>query len=173
MIPPSGPAWAALLDAAHQAGADVLICGTRGRGAFARALLGSTSSSLLHHADIPLLVVPDGGGALDGPVVAAYDGSEEAGRALGAVGRLLTGRATVVVHAWDVARASGQEYHADPASLQVSMAFLQESAKPGQEHTREGIFGPVVPCAPDAPLLDRVAGLSGRDPGLGVAGRAQ
>jgi uncharacterized protein (TIGR03086 family) len=79
----------------------------------------------------------------------------------------------VVVHAWDVARASGQEYHADPASLQVSMAFLQESAKPGQEHTREGIFGPVVPCAPDAPLLDRVAGLSGRDPGLGVAGRAQ
>jgi nucleotide-binding universal stress UspA family protein len=97
----SGPAWATLLDAAHQLGADVLICGTRGRGGFARALLGSTSSSLLHHADIPLLVVPDGGGALDGPVVAAYDGSEEAGRALGAVGRLLTGRATVVVHAWE------------------------------------------------------------------------
>jgi nucleotide-binding universal stress UspA family protein len=100
-VRPSAPAWAALLDAAHRLGADVLICGTRGRGAFARALLGSTSSSLLHHADRPLLVVPDGGGALDGPVVAAYDGSEGAQRAIQAVGRLLTGRATVVVHAWE------------------------------------------------------------------------
>ena len=45
---PSAPAWAALLDAAHRLGAHVLICGTRGRGAFARALLDSTSSSLLH-----------------------------------------------------------------------------------------------------------------------------
>jgi nucleotide-binding universal stress UspA family protein len=101
IVSPSGPAWAALLDTAHRLGADVLICGTRGRGGFARALLGSTSSSLVHHTDIPLLVVPDGGGALDGPVVAAYDGSEEAGRAIQAVGRLLAGRATVVVHAWE------------------------------------------------------------------------
>jgi nucleotide-binding universal stress UspA family protein len=100
-VRPSGPAWAALLDAAHRVDADVLVCGTRGRGAFARALLGSTSSSLLHHTDIPLLVVPDGGGALDGPVVAAYDGSEAAERAIQAVGRLLAGRATVVVHAWE------------------------------------------------------------------------
>jgi nucleotide-binding universal stress UspA family protein len=100
-VPPSAPAWAALLDAAHRLGADVLICGTRGRGAFARALLGSTASSLLHHTDLPLLVVPDGGGAVDGPVVAAYDGSDGARRAIEAVGRLLTGRATVVVHAWE------------------------------------------------------------------------
>jgi nucleotide-binding universal stress UspA family protein len=100
-VPASGPAWAALLDAAHRLGADVLVCGTRGRGAFARALLGSTASSLLHHTDLPLLVVPDGGGALDGPVVAAYDGSDGAQRAIQAAGRLLTGRATLVVHAWE------------------------------------------------------------------------
>jgi nucleotide-binding universal stress UspA family protein len=100
-VSPSAPAWPALLDAAHGLGADVLVCGTRGRGAFARALLGSTSSSLLHQTDIPMLVVPDGGGALDGPVIAAYDGSEGAGRAIEAVGRLLPGRATVVVHAWE------------------------------------------------------------------------
>jgi nucleotide-binding universal stress UspA family protein len=95
------PAWEALLDAAHQIGADVLACGTRGRGAFARALLGSTSSRLLHHTDVPLLVVPDGGGTLDGPVVAAYDGSQGATRAIEVVGRLLSGRPTVVVHAWE------------------------------------------------------------------------
>jgi nucleotide-binding universal stress UspA family protein len=100
-VDPSAPAWAALLDAAHRLGADVLACGTRGRGAFARALLGSTSSRLLHHTDVPLLVVPDGGGALDGPAVAAYDGSQGSTRAIEVVGRLLSRRPTVVVHAWE------------------------------------------------------------------------
>ena len=100
-VDPSAPAWAALLDAAHRVAADVIACGTRGRGAFARALLGSTSSRLLHDTDVPLLVVPDGGGTLDGPVVAAYDGSRGATRAIQVVGRLLGGRAAVVVHAWE------------------------------------------------------------------------
>jgi nucleotide-binding universal stress UspA family protein len=100
-VGPSAPAWAALLDAAHRLGVDVLVCGTRGRGAFARALLGSTSSRLLHHTDVPLLVVPDGGGTLEGPIVAAYDGSQGATRAIQVVGRLLGGRPTVVAHAWE------------------------------------------------------------------------
>jgi nucleotide-binding universal stress UspA family protein len=101
VVRPSDPAWAALIDAAHGLGADVIVCGTRGRGAFARAVLGSTSSSLLHHTDMPLLVVPDGSGALDGPVVVAYDGSEGAKRAVQAAGRLLPGHPAVVVHAWE------------------------------------------------------------------------
>jgi nucleotide-binding universal stress UspA family protein len=100
-VPAQAPAWAGLLEAAGQLGADVLVCGTRGRGGFARALLGSTSSSLLHHAELPVLVVPDGAGRLDGPVVVAYDGSEGAKHAIEAVGRLLPGRTTVVVHAWE------------------------------------------------------------------------
>jgi nucleotide-binding universal stress UspA family protein len=100
-VPAQAPAWAALLDAAGRIGADVLVCGTRGRGAFARALLGSTSSKLLHHAELPLLVVPDGAGRLDGPVIVAYDGSDGAQHAIAAVGRLLPGRSTVVVHAWE------------------------------------------------------------------------
>jgi nucleotide-binding universal stress UspA family protein len=99
-VAPTTPAWAALLDAAHRLDAAVLVCGTRGRGAFARALLGSTSTSLLHNTDVPLLLVPDGGGALDGPVVVAYDGSDGAKRAIEAAGRLFSGRA-VVVHAWE------------------------------------------------------------------------
>jgi nucleotide-binding universal stress UspA family protein len=101
--PAHAQAWAAVLEAAHQVDADVLVCGTRGRGAFARALLGSTSSSLLHHTDLPLLLVPDGGGRLDGPVIAAYDGSESAERAITTVGRLLGSRPVIVVHAWDSA----------------------------------------------------------------------
>jgi nucleotide-binding universal stress UspA family protein len=100
-VDPSTPAWAALLDAAHRVGADVLACGPRGRGTFARALLGSTSFRLVHHTDVPLLVVPNGGGTLDGPVVVAYDGSQGATRAIQVVGRLLGGRPTVVVHVWE------------------------------------------------------------------------
>jgi nucleotide-binding universal stress UspA family protein len=99
---PHAPAWSALLDAAHSAGADVIVCGTRGRGGFSRALLGSTSTSLLHHSDLPLLVVPDGGAArLDGPALIAYDGSSPAKRGIEAAGRLLRGRDVVVVHAWE------------------------------------------------------------------------
>jgi nucleotide-binding universal stress UspA family protein len=126
-VRPSVREWAALLDAAHQVGADVLVCGTRGRGGFARALLGSTSASLLHHADVPLLVVPDGGGALDGPVVAAYDGSEGAKRAIQVAGRLLSGRATVVVHGWEpVARQRLDLHHLHEALAEGAAAMTAD-----------------------------------------------
>jgi nucleotide-binding universal stress UspA family protein len=95
-----GTAWSAVLALAHERGADAIVCGTRGRGAFARALLGSTSTGLLHHSDLPLLVVPDGAGGLDGPAVLAFDGSEPAERAITVAGELLAGRRAVVVHVW-------------------------------------------------------------------------
>jgi nucleotide-binding universal stress UspA family protein len=96
----AGAPWSALLELAHDRGAEAIVCGSRGRGAFARALLGSTSTSLLHHSDLPLLVVPDGAGGLDGPTVLAYDGSEPSERAITVAGELLAGRPAVVVHAW-------------------------------------------------------------------------
>jgi uncharacterized protein (TIGR03086 family) len=71
----------------------------------------------------------------------------------------------LVVHAWDVARASGQAYDPDEASLESVHGFVAEFAGPGQEALRAGIFGPVVEVPEDAPLLDRVVGLTGRDPG--------
>jgi hypothetical protein len=37
-------------------------------------------------------------------------------------------------------------------------------SEPGQEEARAGLFGPVVEVPDDAPLLDRVIGLTGRDP---------
>jgi nucleotide-binding universal stress UspA family protein len=101
VAPAQAPAWSALLTTAHEQHADALVCGARGRGGFARTLLGSTSTSLLHHADLPLVVVPDGAGALDGPVLIAYDGSDPARSAIEIAGRLLGGRAAVVVHVWE------------------------------------------------------------------------
>ncbi|MFI7014994.1 TIGR03086 family metal-binding protein [Streptomyces sp. NPDC050164] len=68
----------------------------------------------------------------------------------------------LVIHGWDLARATGQPYAPDPAALQTCHDFLAASVDdPG----RGEIFGPVVPVEADAPLLDRTVGLSGRDPG--------
>lgn len=69
----------------------------------------------------------------------------------------------LVVHGWDLARATGQEYAPDPAALRASHGFLLAAAE--DDDRGGGIFGPVVPVPDDAPLLDRTVGLSGRDPG--------
>ena len=44
-----------LLEAAE--GADLLVVGSRGRGGFASALLGSVSQNCAHHATCPLLII--------------------------------------------------------------------------------------------------------------------
>ncbi|MDA0183698.1 universal stress protein [Solirubrobacter phytolaccae] len=97
---PHAPSWEALLNAAKTAGAQALVCGARGRGEIARAVLGSTSISLLHHADLPLLIVPDDAVPSDGPVLIAYDGSPAADHAIDVAGALLPGRTATVVHVW-------------------------------------------------------------------------
>ncbi|MGV9812988.1 TIGR03086 family metal-binding protein [Streptomyces cellulosae] len=68
----------------------------------------------------------------------------------------------LVIHGWDLARATGQPYTPDPAALESAHAFLRAAAEEGDRG--EGIFGPVVPVPADTPLLDRALGLSGRDP---------
>ncbi|MFD5950129.1 TIGR03086 family metal-binding protein [Streptomyces collinus] len=68
----------------------------------------------------------------------------------------------LVIHGWDLARATGRPYTPDPAALQVCHDFLEASA---DSPDRGEIFAPVVPVGPDAPLLARAVGLSGRDPG--------
>ncbi|MFE6847522.1 TIGR03086 family metal-binding protein [Streptomyces sp. NPDC057686] len=69
----------------------------------------------------------------------------------------------LVLHGWDLARATGQHYAPDQAALRASHALLLAAAEDGDRG--EGIFGPVVPVPDGAPLLDRAVGLSGRDPG--------
>ncbi|MGW0873033.1 TIGR03086 family metal-binding protein [Streptomyces sp. NPDC002740] len=69
----------------------------------------------------------------------------------------------LVIHGWDLARATGQEYTPDPAALSAAHGFLAAAAARGEPGS--GVFGPVVPVPDDAPLLDRAVGLSGRDPG--------
>ncbi|HKV18451.1 MAG TPA: TIGR03086 family metal-binding protein [Mycobacterium sp.] len=68
--------------------------------------------------------------------------------------------AEVVLHGWDVARAIGQPYDSDPATLRACLDHLAQFDPAGTE----GMFGPAVPTADDAADLDKAVALSGRDP---------
>jgi uncharacterized protein (TIGR03086 family) len=74
----------------------------------------------------------------------------------------------LVVHGWDVARASGQDFDQDRESLEAVYAFVKQFSSAGEE-ARGGMFGPEVAVPDDAPLLDRLLGLTGRDPGWSPA----
>jgi nucleotide-binding universal stress UspA family protein len=48
----------AILAAANEVGAEVVVVGTRGLTGVKSLLLGSVSHAVVHHADVPVLVVP-------------------------------------------------------------------------------------------------------------------
>ncbi|HEX2074376.1 MAG TPA: TIGR03086 family metal-binding protein, partial [Geodermatophilus sp.] len=96
---------------------------------------------------------------------AAWEGMTEAGGVrmpAGAIG--LVALNEVLVHGWDLAVATGQGYRADPASAEACLQFAAGVAADAPEG-REGLFGPPVPVPDDAPVLHRLLGLTGRDPG--------
>lgn len=102
--------WRELQEVAAEIGADAIVCGTDGEGAIERAVLGSTASSLLYHADRPLLAVPGGrpegdhrGGATDAgaPLFAGYDGSEGARAALRFAAQHVSRTQVLLAHAVD------------------------------------------------------------------------
>ncbi|MEV8313222.1 TIGR03086 family metal-binding protein [Streptomyces sp. NPDC059900] len=68
----------------------------------------------------------------------------------------------LVVHGWDLARATGQAYEPDALSLGVAKDLLTPEEGDGSGNS---LFGAVFPVPDDASRLDRVIGLSGRDPG--------
>ncbi|MEQ3549989.1 TIGR03086 family metal-binding protein [Pseudonocardia nematodicida] len=70
----------------------------------------------------------------------------------------------LVLHGWDLAVATGQEFTPDGEAVGVVLGFTESMSVPGQETSREGLFGPVVAVRADAPTFDRALGFSGRDP---------
>jgi uncharacterized protein (TIGR03086 family) len=70
----------------------------------------------------------------------------------------------LVLHGWDLARATGRPFTCDPADTATVLAFTSASARPERAAGREGLFGPVVQIPQDAPAFDRALGFAGRDP---------
>lgn len=75
----------------------------------------------------------------------------------------------LVVHGWDLARATGQPYDVDEPTLEVVRALVADFAPaddPEQPLVDDGTlpFGRAVPVPDDAPTLDQVVALTGRDP---------
>jgi uncharacterized protein (TIGR03086 family) len=66
----------------------------------------------------------------------------------------------LIVHSWDLARATGQDYAADPRTLEVMIEFLSQGPSDGVS----GQFGPAIPAKPEEDLLDQALALAGRHP---------
>lgn len=67
----------------------------------------------------------------------------------------------LIVHGWELARATGQPFEAGEEDVQALIDFL-ESLPPMEE--AKGFFDPPVPIADSAPAQDRLIALTGRDP---------
>lgn len=69
----------------------------------------------------------------------------------------------LLMHGWDLATATGQEFAPDEPFVEFAYAWVQPlvSQSPGGV---PGLFGPAVPVAPDAPVFQRLLGLTGRCP---------
>jgi uncharacterized protein (TIGR03086 family) len=67
----------------------------------------------------------------------------------------------LVVHGWDLAVSTGQPYDPPVGEIDAASSFVASFDAP-----RDGnLFGPVVPVPDTAPPLDKLLGLTGRDPG--------
>ncbi|MFG1954910.1 TIGR03086 family metal-binding protein [Micromonospora sp. NPDC048830] len=68
----------------------------------------------------------------------------------------------LTVHGWDLARATGQPYDAEPAAMDTLHGFMDAMGETGQ---KMGAFGAPVDAPPDATPLDRLLARMGRHPG--------
>ncbi|MEV4311617.1 TIGR03086 family metal-binding protein [Actinocrispum sp. NPDC049592] len=75
------------------------------------------------------------------------------------VGGMVVGE--TVVHGWDLARATGQNPEWDADLLAYVHKELVANVQWGRDM---GVYGPEVPVPADAPLIDRILGMTGRNP---------
>jgi uncharacterized protein (TIGR03086 family) len=79
----------------------------------------------------------------------------------------------LVLHGWDLARATGQDDTMDPEDVErlwsmtraIPAELMEKYRTPGAFGPSVEVFGPEVKVPEDAPLQDRLLGLIGRDPG--------
>ncbi len=69
-----------------------------------------------------------------------------------------------IVHAWDLARATGRPYVAPDAAIGPAHDFLRGMVAPEYRGADSGFFDEEVAVAHDASPLDALLGFAGRDP---------
>ena len=69
----------------------------------------------------------------------------------------------LVVHGWDIAAATGRDYTCEPELLQAACQFVEQAVAQNPNGS-PGMFGPPVQVPDNASQLDRLIGLTGRDP---------
>jgi uncharacterized protein (TIGR03086 family) len=70
----------------------------------------------------------------------------------------------LVVHGWDIARASGQPYEPGREEIEACLAFVAPAVEQSGGQGVPGLFGPAVDLPEDASPLDRLIAMTGRDP---------
>ena len=70
----------------------------------------------------------------------------------------------LVVHGWDLAVATGQQYTCEPYEIAACTAFAESITDEERAGDAGGLFGPAVRVGDDAAPLDRLIALTGRDP---------
>ena len=66
----------------------------------------------------------------------------------------------LVLHGWDLAKATGQPAGYEGPGLESVYEMVSHFRSAGVE----GLFGPAVDVPDSAPLFERILGLAGRDP---------
>jgi uncharacterized protein (TIGR03086 family) len=104
---------------------------------------------------------------LDEPSLAATECNTPMGPATAADHIDQVASEDLVVHGWDLARATGQDDTIDPEEVErmwpVAQAMDERMRIPNAFGPGIVVFGPEVPVPDSAPLQDRLLGLLGRD----------
>ena len=133
----NGRAADVVMDEADSFRPDLLVVGSRGRGAFATNILGSVSAELVDRAPCPVLVAR---ASTLRRTILADDGSENAAAGARAIDELAPLR-TASVHVVSVVDAPFPVVFADPTATSTAVEALRdyEAAMPALREQRRGL----------------------------------
>lgn len=124
-----------------------------------RDVVGGDWTGAYRDAASPLLAVWQRPGALDGTVKLPFGERPASWQVYQVI-------ADLAVHAWDVAKATGQSTDLDPEVGRVALDWAKQNLTPqfrGDEASGHD-FGPEVRVPEDAPIYSQLAGYFGRQP---------
>ncbi|AIG73797.1 MULTISPECIES: TIGR03086 family metal-binding protein [Amycolatopsis] len=105
---------------------------------------------------------------LGDPVLAATEQETPSGKLTAEQHIDQVASADMIIHGWDLARATGQDDTIDPEEVArmwpEAQAIPEQMRIPGAFGPGIVVFGPEVKVPEDAPLQDRLLGLMGRNP---------